>query len=117
MTIYSLLLARNLVLPQLQSAKSCVSIIFYKKAPNYSLANRIKAKRFHLLSSQPSSKVAMLLEKRSFTTSSSRFSQTEPTKKTSKFKQFYSQYGPIFLVVHLTTVVMWIYGFFLISKQ
>jgi hypothetical protein len=41
----------------------------------------------------------------------------EPAKKTSKFKQFYSQYGPLFLVVHLTTVVMWIYGFFLISKQ
>ena len=40
-----------------------------------------------------------------------------PKKKTSKFKLFYTQYGPIFLVVHLTTVVMWIYGFFLISKQ
>lgn len=38
-------------------------------------------------------------------------------KKQSKFKQFYSQYGPLFLVVHLTTVVMWIYFFFLISKQ
>ena len=38
-------------------------------------------------------------------------------KKPSKFKQFYSQYGPLFVVVHLTTVVMWIYGFFLISKQ
>lgn len=38
-------------------------------------------------------------------------------KKQSKFKQFYSQYGPLFLVVHLTTVVMWIYFFFLVSKQ
>ena len=38
-------------------------------------------------------------------------------KKQSKFKQFYSQYGPLFIVVHLTTVVMWIYGLFLISKQ
>lgn len=39
------------------------------------------------------------------------------TKKQSKFKQFYSQYGPLFLVVHLTTVVLWIYFFFIISKQ
>jgi len=38
-------------------------------------------------------------------------------KKPSKFKQLYSQYGPLFVVVHLITVVMWIYGFFLISKQ
>jgi len=38
-------------------------------------------------------------------------------KKQSKFKQFYSQYGPLFLVVHLTTVVLWIYFFFIISKQ
>ncbi|CAF0830075.1 unnamed protein product [Brachionus calyciflorus] len=42
--------------------------------------------------------------------------QSQP-KKMSKFKQFYTQYGPIFLVVHLITVVLWIYGFFLISKQ
>ena len=41
----------------------------------------------------------------------------EPPKKQSKFKQLYSQYGPIFLVVHMTTVVLWIYSFFLISKQ
>ena len=41
----------------------------------------------------------------------------QPVKKPSKFKQFYSQYGPIFVVVHLITVVLWIYGFFLISKQ
>ena len=41
----------------------------------------------------------------------------EQPKKQSKFKQLYSQYGPIFLVVHLTTVVLWIYSFFLISKQ
>ncbi len=38
-------------------------------------------------------------------------------KKPSKFKQLYSQYGPLFVVVHLITVIMWIYGFFLISKQ
>lgn len=38
-------------------------------------------------------------------------------KKMSKFKQLYTQYGPTFLVVHLITVVLWIYGFFLISKQ
>lgn len=38
-------------------------------------------------------------------------------KKESKFKQFYTQYGPLFIVVHLTTVVLWIYTFFLISKQ
>lgn len=47
-------------------------------------------------------------------------SEQEPkpnAKKQSKFKQFYTQYGPMFLVVHLTTVVMWIYGFYLISKQ
>lgn len=41
----------------------------------------------------------------------------QSTKKMSKFKEFYSQYGPTFLIVHLITVVMWIYGFFLISKQ
>ena len=68
-----------------------------------------------------------------YTTSSSSFSSSSQEQKgegkeegdtsnkqkkpQSKFKQFYSQYGPIFLVVHLTTVVMWIYGFFLISKQ
>ena len=39
------------------------------------------------------------------------------TKKQSKFRQFYAQYGPTFLVVHLTTVVMWIYLFYVISKQ
>jgi hypothetical protein len=44
-------------------------------------------------------------------------SSSKTKKPPSKFKQFYSQYGPMFLVVHLTTVVMWIYGFFLISKQ
>ena len=38
-------------------------------------------------------------------------------KRPSKFKQFYSQYGPLFVVIHLTTVVLWIYCFFLISKQ
>lgn len=38
-------------------------------------------------------------------------------KKQSKFKQLYTQYGPLFLVVHLTTVVMWIYFFFIVSKQ
>jgi hypothetical protein len=38
-------------------------------------------------------------------------------KKQSKFRQFYAQYGPTFLVVHLTTVVMWIYLFYVISKQ
>ena len=40
-----------------------------------------------------------------------------PKKKQSKFKMFYQQYGPSFLVIHLTTVVAWIYLFFLISKQ
>ena len=40
-----------------------------------------------------------------------------PPKKQSKFKQFYSQYGPIFIVIHLITVVLWIYAFFQISKQ
>lgn len=44
-------------------------------------------------------------------------SSGKPDKKPSKFKQFYSQYGPMFVVVHLITVAMWIYGFFLISKQ
>jgi hypothetical protein len=39
------------------------------------------------------------------------------TKKQSKFRQFYAQYGPTFLIVHLTTVVMWIYLFYIISKQ
>jgi hypothetical protein len=39
------------------------------------------------------------------------------TKKKSKFSVFYAQYGPAFLVIHLTTVVLWIYGFFLVSKQ
>lgn len=43
--------------------------------------------------------------------------QENPPKKASKFKQLYTQYGPLFLVVHLTTVVLWIYFFFLISKQ
>lgn len=43
--------------------------------------------------------------------------EAEKPKKQSKFKQFYSQYGPLFLVVHFTTVVLWIYFFFLISKQ
>ena len=43
--------------------------------------------------------------------------QTTNEKKPSKFKQFYTQYGPLFVVVHLITVVLWIYGFFLISKQ
>jgi hypothetical protein len=38
-------------------------------------------------------------------------------KKQSKFKLLVTQYGPLFIVVHLTTVVLWIYGFFLISKQ
>ena len=38
-------------------------------------------------------------------------------KKPSKFKMFYRQYGPSFLVIHLATVVAWIYLFFLISKQ
>lgn len=38
-------------------------------------------------------------------------------KKQSMFKKLYSQYGPLFVVVHLTTVVIWIYSFFLISKQ
>jgi hypothetical protein len=38
-------------------------------------------------------------------------------KKVSKFKALYTQYGPLFVVVHLTTVVLWIYGFFLLSKQ
>lgn len=38
-------------------------------------------------------------------------------KKMSKFKQFYTQYGPTFLIIHMITVVLWIYGFFLISKQ
>jgi len=38
-------------------------------------------------------------------------------KKISTFKKLYSQYGPLFIVVHLITVVLWIYGFFLISKQ
>ena len=42
---------------------------------------------------------------------------SEPSKKQSKFKQSITQYGPIFIVIHLTTVVMWIYLFFLISKQ
>jgi hypothetical protein len=41
----------------------------------------------------------------------------QPPKKMSKFKQLYTQYGPLFIVIHLTTVVMWIYGFFLLSKQ
>ncbi len=41
----------------------------------------------------------------------------EPSKKQSKFRQFYAQYGPIFIFVHLSTVVMWIYLFFIISKQ
>jgi hypothetical protein len=38
-------------------------------------------------------------------------------KKMSTFKKLYSQYGPLFIVVHLITVVLWIYGFFLVSKQ
>ena len=41
----------------------------------------------------------------------------KPSKKPSKFKQFYSQYGPIFIMIHLTTVVLWIWGFFMLSKQ
>ena len=44
-------------------------------------------------------------------------STAKAAKKPSKFKQFYSQYGPLFIVIHLTTVVLWIYGFFLLSKQ
>jgi hypothetical protein len=40
----------------------------------------------------------------------------EPKKK-SKFKTFYTQYGPLFVVVHLTTVVITLYAFFTISKQ
>lgn len=42
---------------------------------------------------------------------------TKEAKKPSKFSLFYKQYGPMFIVVHLITVVLWIYGFFLISKQ
>jgi hypothetical protein len=62
---------------------------------------------------------------RSYTTNSKPLSQVtegkkieEPqVKKMSTFKKLYSQYGPLFIVVHLITVVLWIYGFFLISKQ
>ena len=54
---------------------------------------------------------------RNATSSQTNSTQNVIPKKQSKFKQFYSQYGPLFIVVHLTTVVMWIYGFFLISKQ
>jgi len=60
---------------------------------------------------------------RSFSNTSTKYDQESSDKKQlsekkpSKFKQFYSQYGPLFVVVHLITVVMWIYGFFLISKQ
>lgn len=44
-------------------------------------------------------------------------SKEKDSKKQSKFKQFYSQYGPLFIVVHLTTVVLWIYFFYIVSKQ
>ncbi len=51
-----------------------------------------------------------------------RLNSTEPSKsvepkKQSKFKTFYTQYGPLFVVVHLTTVVITLYAFFTISKQ
>jgi hypothetical protein len=43
--------------------------------------------------------------------------EKEKPKKISKFKMFYQQYGPSFVIIHLTTVVAWIYLFYIISKQ
>ena len=48
---------------------------------------------------------------------SEKMSGEEKGKKPSKFKVFYRQYGPSFLVIHMSTVVAILYVFFLISKQ
>lgn len=66
------------------------------------------------LMARANSRASALLHRSLCTTSEA---SGKPDKRPSKFKQFYSQYGPMFVVVHLITVVMWIYGFFLISKQ
>lgn len=87
---------------------------------NQMTSNNLINKRFISLNSIVNNQETLnqKIEQTTEKTSQEQTSNDEkPKKKQSKFKMFYSQYGPMFLVVHLTTVVMWIYGFFLISKQ
>ena len=113
---------------QLQLSK-CLNVILVRKNSTTTLdkLKQVQSPANALLVSPRLSIQTELCQSRYFTTnmllkadapaSSEQKENTEPKKKPSKFKIFYTQYGPIFLVVHFTTVVMWIYGFFLISKQ
>ena len=126
--IYSMLASRPQSLLFLATTKQNIHLrnlsfytLFAKKFPNSTQFTSTE-KKFSSISKRNSRFLLIsdtnIYTRRLLTTESMAPKESGDKKKPpSKFKQFYSQYGPMFLVVHLTTVVMWIYGFFLISKQ
>jgi hypothetical protein len=117
--IYSMLASKPQSLLFLATTKQSIYLrnlsfytLFVKKFP---ISNEQK---FSVSNSNKLFSDTNIFTRRLLTTESMTPKESGDKKKSpSKFKQFYSQYGPMFLVVHLTTVVIWIYGFFLISKQ
>lgn len=126
----------NLVLHKMIYKQSKVNLNNFFKFPNYNFKflsgyssnqnNSLNLKKNYLVSSKflkqnfllKQNNKSILFRRLTTEISEAKNSKNEqPPKKMSKFKEFYSQYGPTFLIVHLITVVMWIYGFFLISKQ
>lgn len=75
-----------------------------------------KQATYNVLQMQQRSNKSLLFRSLSTNTATTDEKNNDP-KKMSTMKQMYSQYGPLFIVVHLITVVLWISGFFVISKQ
>lgn len=104
---------------------SCTGIVQQKSQTQVFCSDKFRCKKISLFSQSPFVMTNSLLIKdlngrgnllyRPLSTNTSE--QPKNEKRPSKFKQLYSQYGPSFVVIHLITVVLWIYGFFLISKQ
>lgn len=95
---------------------SSVNKVQNKTQSIFQPGSSIENQKFNkILLMQPQSCKSLIF--RSLSTESTLSEDKDGGKKVSKMKQLYSQYGPLFIVVHLITVVLWISGFFTISKQ
>lgn len=97
------------------------SDVKFRKSKKISLFLPVRTEQHLLvnLNRNQTNLIYRLLSTNAESTNNNKIDETtgDDKKKPTKFKQLYTQYGPLFVVVHLITVVMWIYGFFLISKQ
>ena len=112
MLVFSPVTLLNTILLKNSKFTKSLSLLFNRSTKIYYYSTNSK---FNAIQTSKNKNYLFLNTYQAMTTNA--LEKKEEPKKVSKFKMAYQQYGPSFVVIHLVTVVAWIYFFYFISKQ